>query len=378
MKSDLLDLIQQIDDIKSYFHVVGGDGIPKTNVIYDIPEFSVWVKMLQLELQDIYDRTKDQFIWNTLVIIKQKFNGWNDDKIFNELVGSLIAISKNIDKYYPVEVLESSHQAERSETTMPQKSPKVFISHSSLDKNYVAALVELLEDIGLNEQQIFCSSISGYGIPLDEDIYDYLKLQFDNHELHVILVLSDNYYESVACMNEMGAAWMLQSKYTTVLLPGFEFKNIKGAINPRKIGLKLDNDSTDVKEKLGQLKDSLLEEFNLPPITDVRWERKRDNFINAISKLNVPNSLSQYALSILESACADPQGTIIKSVTLSGVSITVGRENFVTSQERREVAKWESALVELSTAEYIQQRGPKGEIFVVVQKGYDYIELLHK
>lgn len=378
MKSDLLDLIQQIDEIKSYFHVEGGDGIPKVNVIYDIPEFSVWEKMLQLELQDIHDRTKDQFIWNTLVLIKQKFNGWNDETIFNELVGSLVAISKNIDKYYLTETLENTHQMGRNIIAMSQKSPKVFISHSSIDKNYVTSLVELLEDIGLNEQQVFCSSVSGYGIPLDEDIYDYLKLQFDNHELHVILVLSDNYYGSVACMNEMGAAWMLQSKYTTVLLPGFEFKNIKGAINPRKIGLKLDNDLTDVKEKLGQLKDSLLEEFNLPPITDVRWERKRDNFINSLSNLTVANSLSQHALSILESACSDPQGTIIKSATLSGLSITVGRKDFVSSQERREVAKWENAIEELEAVDFIQQRGSKGEIFVVTQKGYEYIEQLHK
>jgi hypothetical protein len=50
--------------------------------------------------------------------------------------------------------------------------------------------------------------------------------------------------------------WVLQKKYTTILLPGFEFKEIRGAINPRKIGLKLDNDSNDVKEKLGQLKDT--------------------------------------------------------------------------------------------------------------------------
>lgn len=83
-------------------------------------------------------------------------------------------------------------------------------------------------------------------------------------------------------MNEMGAAWVLQSKFTTVLLPGFNFIEIKGAINPRKIGLKLDNDQADVKERLGQLKDTLLEEFDLPTITDVRWEKKRDNFINSL------------------------------------------------------------------------------------------------
>ena len=38
-------------------------------------------------------------------------------------------------------------------------------------------------------------------------------------------------------MNEMGAAWVLKNDYTTILLPGFEFNEIKGAINPRQIGL---------------------------------------------------------------------------------------------------------------------------------------------
>lgn len=61
--------------------------------------------------------------------------------------------------------------------------------------------------MGLKESQIFCSSASGYGIPLDEDIYEYLKKQFfDEFDLHIILILSNNYYESVASMNEMGAA----------------------------------------------------------------------------------------------------------------------------------------------------------------------------
>ena len=114
---------------------------------------------------------------------------------------------------------------------MAIRKPKIFISHATKDKDYVAALVNLLEDIGLRESQVFCSSASGYNIPLDEDIYDYLKEQFNEFDLHVILVLSDHYYESVASMNEMGAAWVLQKKYTTILLPGFEFKEIRGAIN---------------------------------------------------------------------------------------------------------------------------------------------------
>lgn len=283
MKRDLLELINQIEHIRSLFHISGGNGMPQFNVIHDNPEFSAWKQEVQLELQDIYDRIRDKYIWNTLVILEQDFNGWKDQKSFNELSGSLLAVRKNIDKYYPAEI--SKTFTIKEESTMLQKSPKIFISHSSQDKEYVTCLVDFLEDIGLKENQLFCSSVPGYGIPLDEDIYDYLKQQFQEHDLHVILILSDNYYQSVACMNEMGAAWILQSKYTTILLPGFEFKEIKGAINPRKIGLKLDSDPIEVKEKLGQLKNVLSQEFGLAQISDVRWERKRDSFIDTITQL---------------------------------------------------------------------------------------------
>jgi predicted RNA-binding Zn-ribbon protein involved in translation (DUF1610 family) len=282
MKKDLLDLINQIDNIRSHFHITGGNGIPLLNVIYDRVEFSIWKQEIQFELQVVYDQTRDKSIWRALVILNQGFNGWKDEQSFNELSGSLFAIQKNIDRYY-LDEAESVHNIKEVHT-MEQKSPKVFISHSSQDKDSVTCFVDFLEDIGLKEEQIFCSSVPGYGIPLDEDIYDYLKKQFQDYDLHVIFVLSNCYYNSVACMNEMGAAWVLQNKYTTLLLPGFKFHEIKGAINPRQIGLKLDSDLEEIKEKLGQLKESLTQEFELENISDVRWERKRDAFINAISQ----------------------------------------------------------------------------------------------
>lgn len=285
MKDDLLCLIEKIDYIKSFFHIVGGNGIPQINVINDKAEFSEWKQELQLELEDIHDRTHDKFICSTLTLLKQGFNGWKDKRSYNELSGSLLAIRKNIDKYYSAEINCTQNDNDKEEQEMSQKSPKVFISHSSRDKDYVSCIVDFLEDIGLTQEQLFCSSIPGYGIPLDEDIYDYLKQQFQEHNLHVILILSDNYYQSVACMNEMGAAWILQNKYTTILLPGFEFREIKGAINPRKIGLKLDGDLTVAKEKLGQLKDALVQEFGLASIPDVRWEHKRDTFISTMCKI---------------------------------------------------------------------------------------------
>lgn len=161
------------------------------------------------------------------------------------------------------------------------KKVKLFISHATGDLTYVKYFIELLEDIGFDEDDLFCSSLREYGIPLNEDIYEYLKEQFKNNNLIVIFMLSDNYYRSVACLNEMGAAWILQSEYYTILLPGFNFKKIEGAINPNRISIKLDND--DLKSFLNDLKRNLCSKFSIK-ISDNKWERIRNNFVKKIAE----------------------------------------------------------------------------------------------
>ncbi len=44
---------------------------------------------------------------------------------------------------------------------------KIFISHSSEDLKYVEPFVELLADIGLTNENIFCSSVPDYAIPIN-------------------------------------------------------------------------------------------------------------------------------------------------------------------------------------------------------------------
>ncbi len=283
MKEDFLVLIDRIDYLKNLFTVNSGVKTINSNV-----EFSVWKKELQFELEEIYKDTNDTYIWSTLNLLKQGFGGWNDEITFSELNGSLLAIKKNINKFYKTGVLNDiSLKTEVEEVKVSNsKKSKLFISHSSQDIALVNILVELLEGIGMNHENLFCSSVPGYGIPLNEDIYDYLKSQFYQYNLHVLYILSENYYNSPACLNEMGAAWILKSKETTILAPTFDYKEIKGAINPRKIGLKLDEDITVVKEHLGVLKNDLVQEFNLNDLNGTRWELKRDKFILNIENLN--------------------------------------------------------------------------------------------
>lgn len=157
---------------------------------------------------------------------------------------------------------------------------KLFISHSSKDHLIVKSIVTLLERVGFNNSNLFCSSFTEYGIPIGEDIYEYLRQEFQDNELYVLFLLSENYYGSVACLNEMGAAWVLQNGYQTILLPNFDFKNIRGTINFNKIGVRLD--SKDVNSRLGQLKNALIREFGLCNIPSETWERFRDEFLQGL------------------------------------------------------------------------------------------------
>lgn len=170
---------------------------------------------------------------------------------------------------------------------------KLFISHSSKDSKIAKCVVDLLYGIGLKENDMFCSTIAEIGIPINNDIYDYLQNMLKDEELYIIFLLSDQYYQSAACLNEMGAVWVNKKAYITFLLPGYDYSDIKGAINPRRISIKLDDDYKTLKHRLGEFKTDMLKQFSLT-ISDTRWEELRDQFMKSIDfDTNIPLDQSE-------------------------------------------------------------------------------------
>lgn len=377
MKKDLLTLIDSIDEIEKLFHTVGGNGMPTVDTIYDIQAFQDWFQEVHLELQDIHDRTKDHFIWEALTDFNKKMNGWNDKHIFSEIKGKLKAIRKNIGKYYP-DGLEKNQEI-KEQKTMVDKIPKIFISHSSKDKAYVTQIVTLLDGMGLNQTQVFCSSLPGYGIPIDTNIFDFLRNQFLEYNLHVIFVHSDNYYMSPISLNEMGAAWALKSTVTSILLPGFGFEKMTGVVNNQAIAIKLDGQKLELQDKLNQLYDKIVSEFGLVRKADIIWQQKRDAFIKDIQQAKSEASeklkLSPEADKLLRTAASDPSGQILKTTDLStGTSIQGGSTVMNGEISQRESAKWIAALDDLLKAALVSQVDAKGQVFAVTDAGYKFLE----
>lgn len=156
----------------------------------------------------------------------------------------------------------------------------IFISHSTRDSQYVGLLVDLLRKIGFTEDNLFCSSYPGYGIPLGKNIYSFLKDYFTDYELYVLFVISEkNYYSSPASLNEMGAAWVQGAKSVPILLSGMTPSKLRGVVGPDSLSLVLDSD--EAKFRLNSLKNELLLFFELQQINESAWERDRDFFLDS-------------------------------------------------------------------------------------------------
>lgn len=120
---------------------------------------------------------------------------------------------------------------------------KIFISHSSKDAHYGKALVELLTSLGIAHDSITFTSDSAYGIPSGQNIFNWLKGRISERPF-VIYLRSPSYYSSVACLNEMGAAWMIESEHISIFTPDFDLNTPEfrdGVLDPREMGFRLND-----------------------------------------------------------------------------------------------------------------------------------------
>ena len=296
--------------------------------------------------------------------------------------------------------IEEEESVENMINTNISKPHKLFISHSSNDKAYMVALVEMLEDIGMPDGSFVCTSVPGHGIPGGARIYDWLRNQFLTCDLRVLFALSHNYYKSAVCLNEMGAAWVTKATDTILLLPGFGFSDVDGCIDSTEMGISFGMDDEELKHRLNEFKDSLIEEHQLPSITQTRWERHRNKFIKKVREIAAEKNAEEgnettevvekaargnsntdpfdfppiqlHASVMLFFAAENDKGEIIVSTTLRGTNYVSGRYPLNSSVDALELAKWNAAIKELIRAGYIEQvsLNKTNQIYKVTDKGY--------
>ena len=158
-------------------------------------------------------------------------------------------------------------------------SKSVFISHAVRDKALAKEIVDLIEDgMGVPEDEIFCSSLDGYGIPSGQNFVTYIKSQLFQPKV-VVLILTPAYFESKFCVSELGAAWIMSHEIFPILVPPLQYDDVKDVLLGIQVA-KVDNDI-----KYNELLSALSAKLKFAPKSQTKWDTKRRSFLKAIEPL---------------------------------------------------------------------------------------------
>lgn len=374
-----------------------------TDFLYD-------VKLLKNKLQAELDKYSDELLLS---------QSHDDVLIAGALVGTGAGVgatektksSGNTEDTVAIDSVTEGMNKER-------KQPKIFISHNSENADYAEAFVQLFKSMGIKSSEIVCSSNDNCWIPMGEDIYDYLSKQFRDYDLHMIFLLSYAYYHSPASLNEMGATWVLKNDYDTIILPGFTFKEIDGAVNPRQIGMDLNCDDKSIRMRALELRERIYKKFNKEDRFDEReWTSGLEEFIEKIDTLRSKEPIEECVTSngsgdtesteatqtestdevddsghkifILNDVAINFESQILLAYAsgeafpkihiitdIRGKHIQVGRFEF-TDGTSRSFAEWKSRINDLENAGLIENFSQSGKpVYQLTEDGYTLADKL--
>lgn len=206
---------------------------PAINVVYyvsqDVDRCRGKINRWQLTTRDILIRgygESHRYVKMFEDTFTNKDTGFNFQREFEIEVNNGISVLESISELLSLEKEGLTTHDEKIEKYV-SGSPKIFISHSSKDKDIIKMFVEnvLLVGLGLPVKDIAFTSEEAFGVEPGESIANYIKHNIACSCI-VLIMLSDNYKSSEVCLNEMGATWALHKKCVSVLLPGTGFDKL--------------------------------------------------------------------------------------------------------------------------------------------------------
>lgn len=271
------------------------------------------------------------------------------------------------------------------------KQKKVFISHSHEDEVFAKALVDMLHDIGFDYSEIFCSSVPACSIPEGGNIFEEIRNQFEKHDLFVIFIHSPRLYGSLVSMNEMGAAWVLRSDYSSFLTKDFSTNDMQAVVRNENIVVKIgDKNATYV---LNTWKERILKFFNKPDISINAWEQDKDKFLKIAADIEYPQVISNKKIAtesngdetclskkdeeLLKEWVDSGDNCMYNAEYMGGGDIILGSVNHPYTTGREE-AQWDAFFKRLLAKGFIESTGMGGNSarYKLTEKAYTYFEKL--
>ena len=273
-----------------------------------------------------------------------------------------------------------------------EEKPKIFISHSSADKEIVKAFVEkiLMLGGGFEKDEIFCT-LDADAIELGDDFRNSI---IDNMRCcdYIFLMISENYRKSEICHNEVGAAWALQGTKRVIPL---KFPNISfsqedlGVLNVVKQAGSLDN-----KQQIIKIYEELCKVYDIRPDLS-RFVQHMDDFIEIVNKqksaveMGVKAKKEQHNLLLDSLSDFDKKRLLewVKSGESSGSCTTTADGTYYelgtvvypinTGREKSEFADFIERLKKINFVKFTGS-DDFSYYYELKKAAYDYVDKMHK
>lgn len=228
-----------------------------------------------------------KWINKCVYIMEQNFKG---SKWYENFISASNNAVGNGKEYYDVMIgvlkaISESDNIEILEKAPVEKKKKVFISHSSKNRDITDEFVELLKGIGIKNDEIYYSSYEETGVDFLQDCFERINQEFNNNELMVIFMISREFYNSKICVAETGATWVsAANKYIPIIIPPYSYNNIEGVISATQAAITLKDEN--ISTKLEKLKRDIEEFLGIENRVDAEeWVRKKEKFIKTVNNI---------------------------------------------------------------------------------------------
>lgn len=175
---------------------------------------------------------------------------------------------------------------------------RVFISHSSKDRDLAKVLVDLLRNgIGVPKDDILCTSLPGYKLNAGEGVNETLREHLVSADV-VILLVTEDFWGSRYSLCELGAAWALAKKPIPLLVAPLDYKSLKEVVSGVH-ALKLDRESEDTRVSVNDLQELLVKKLGLQQPGHNHWETDRKDFFRSLDEVLTKRSTISFSVAEL-------------------------------------------------------------------------------
>jgi len=153
---------------------------------------------------------------------------------------------------------------------------KIFISHSSKDREIVEQFVILLTNaLRVNPEDVFCSSLDGHKIISGKDWREQIRVNIEIADI-AFLVITQNYKKSEICLNEMGAIYFSDFlECVPLVIPPINNESIGVLSETRQF------ESLAEEGSLERIKDIIAEKGGSKVKGDY-WDRHKKEFVKKV------------------------------------------------------------------------------------------------